>query len=345
MDDQVFNLRQKGIAAEQLHSATTQTESKAITRRMLGDSYKPPRGKAKAMQLDDEEDEEDLRPPKLVYVTPERIDKSKTFVNTLQKMYDAGLLARFVIDEAHCISTLGHDYRTSYLALKRLKVLFPTVPITGTTATAPQSVVQDVLRILALPRATSPGEAVPGTTVLFTAPLYRPNLRYQILPKPQAPVAQLKAIFDYIQSEHSNDIGIIYCLTRSDCENVTKGLNDLSKNVRAAVYHAQLEDAQKLRVYDGWRKRSIKVVVATQASFGLGIDNPNVRFVIHHTIAKSMSNYYQESGRAGRDGAIAHCVVFWRAADAARVSTMIYESYYSGGKQNRKRVPKRTRRS
>lgn len=215
MDDQVFNLRQKGIAAEQLHAAVTQEESRSIMKRMLGDSAQSSKGKKKAKQSlsDDEGRDGNLRTPKLVYVTPERIEKSKTFVNTLQKMYDAGILTRFVIDEAHSISTLGHDYRTSYLALKRLKALFPTVPIIATTATAPASVVQDMLKVLALPRVTSTGEAaVPGTTVLFTAPLYRANLRYEVLPKPTSAVAQIKAIAEYIQNKHPDDVGIVYCL-------------------------------------------------------------------------------------------------------------------------------------
>ncbi|ORY87468.1 P-loop containing nucleoside triphosphate hydrolase protein [Leucosporidium creatinivorum] len=328
MDDQVYNLKAKGISAEQINASTTQEEVRALLKRMLGNEAKKGKGKA-AKHFD--EDEQDP-PPKLVYVTPERLDKSKTFMSTLTKMYDSGLLVRFVIDEAHCISTMGHDYRTSYQALRRLKALFPSVPILCTTATAPASVIADMLKTLALPTKTSPGEAaLPNTTVLFSSPLYRPNLIYQVLPKPSAAAAQVQAIIDYIEETHKGDTGIIYCLTRADCENVVRQLS--TSSVRAAVYHAQLENDEKLRVQDQWRRKKIHVVVATNASFGLGIDKPDVRFVIHHSLAKSLSNFYQESGRAGRDGLQSDCVLFSRAADVSRISTLIYESYHSGGKE------------
>lgn len=189
MYDQVYNLRSKGVVAEMLSAATPQDESRSILKRMLGDlqttTTKKGKGKSKV------EDNEDSESIKLVYVTPERIEKSKTFVSTLQKMYDGGLLARseytsvtfafvsslmpalsqqpVVIDEAHCVSTMGHDYRPAYLSLRRLKVLFPRTPILATTATATHTTVIDMLKVLALPSTTSPGAAaVAGTTVLFT---------------------------------------------------------------------------------------------------------------------------------------------------------------------------------
>lgn len=182
-------------------------------------------------------------------------------------MYDSALLARIVIDEAHCCSVEGHDYRPAYLALRRLKSLFPKCPILAATATAPASVVSDMLKILAMPKQTSPGEAaLSNTTVLFTSPLYRSNLKYKIVPKPGAAAAQIQAIVDYIEAEHKNDLGIVYCLTRADCENVSKGINELSSTARSAVYHAQLDNDAKLRVQDRWRRKQIKVVVATNAS-------------------------------------------------------------------------------
>lgn len=146
-------------------------------------------------------------------------------------MYDAGLLTRFVIDEAHCLSTMGHDYRPSFLALQRLKVLFPKTPILAVTATAPQNVVSDMLKTLGLPRKTSPGSAaLPNTTVVFSAPLYRPNLRYKVLPKPSSAQAALDAIVDWILDHHEGDTGIIYTLSRADSENITKGINAHEKS-------------------------------------------------------------------------------------------------------------------
>jgi len=265
MDDQVYNLKAQGISAEQINASSTQEEVRDLLKRMLGTEAKKGKGKT-AKHFD--EDEQD--PPKLVYVTPERLDKSKTFMSTLTKMYDAGLLVRFVIDEAHCISTMGHDYRTSYQALRRLKALFPSVPITCCTATAPASVIADMLKTLALPTKTSPGDAaLPNSTVLFSSPLYRPNLIYQILPKPSAATAQVQAIVDYIEQEHKGDSGIIYCLTRADTENVSRQLNELSTSIRAAVYHAQLDNDEKLRVQERWRRKKIHVVVATNARWVL----------------------------------------------------------------------------
>ncbi|SGY99532.1 BQ5605_C034g11289 [Microbotryum silenes-dioicae] len=336
MDDQCFNLRELGVSAEMLNASTTSEDQRWIMKRLVGNSQAAStnkKGKAKAELQDSELEEKDLI--KLVYVTPERIDKSKTFVNTLSKMYDAGLIVRFVIDEAHCVSTMGMDYRPSYLALKRLKALFPTTPITATTATAPAHVVADMIKTLTLPSRTSPGNAAqPNTTVMFTSPLFRPNLRFSVVPKPPSAAAQTQAIVDEILTSHSNDIGIVYCLSRNDTENVTKALHELSKGqIRAAIYHAGLDDGEKLRVYDRWRKGQIKVVVATSASFGLGIDNPSVRFVIHHSPPKSMSSLSQEAGRAGRDGNSADCILFWRAADASRLSTLIVDEFRSGGKE------------
>lgn len=180
----------------------------------------------------------------------------------------SGLLARIVIDEAHCVSSQGHDYRTSYLALRRLKSLFPNTPVLCTTATAPASVITDMLKILNMPKQTSSGEAaLPNTTVLFSSPLYRANLRYSIVPKPSNATAQVQAIVDYIKKEHDNDLGIVYCLTRADAENVAKAINELSSGIiRAATYHAQLDNDVKLKVQDRWRRKQIRVVVATNAS-------------------------------------------------------------------------------
>ncbi|GAA5960439.1 hypothetical protein JCM3765_007514 [Sporobolomyces pararoseus] len=334
MTDQVQNLSDRDISAEAIHAATSQQDIKSIMKRMLGD-VGAAKGKKKKVELDEEE--EDGGEIKLVYVTPERIDKSKTFVSTLQKMYDAGKISRFVIDEAHCITMSGHDYRPAYLSLQKLKVLFPKVPVLAVTATAPSNVIADMIKTLGLPKKTSPGSAaLPNSTVLFSAPLYRPNLNWSVVPKPQKAEQATSAIIDWILENHEGETGIIYCLSRADAENVAKEINSNANcrgKLKAAVYHAYIDDTEKLKVHERWRDKKIQVVCATNASFGLGIDNPSVRYVVHHTIAKSLANYYQEGGRAGRDGLPSDCVSFFRPADASRLSTLVHESWRSGAKE------------
>lgn len=340
MQDQVWNLKEHGVKAEMLNAATDSGTAKDVHARMIAGLKE---GKDRDIKLVYVSfrffvflrlDICKLADLQSFQVTPERIEKSKTFVSVLQKLYDNNQLNRIIIDEAHCISTIGNDFRPSYKSLGRLRTLFPNTPIIAVTATAPPSVIRDMLKSLQMSQKTSTGEsALPNTSVLFTSPLYRKNLHYSVISKPTAAAAVIDIIVEYIKENHSKKCGIIYCLSRTDTENVAKGIIQASKGaIRVGVYHAGIDDAEKVRIHDRWRKGEIQIIAATN-SFGLGIDAPDVRFVIHHSIAKSIDSYYQESGRAGRDGLDSDCVVLYRSADATRLSTLTYADFANSGRK------------
>ncbi|TYJ53273.1 hypothetical protein B9479_006087 [Cryptococcus floricola] len=303
--DQVRGLKEIGIECAMLTGGTSTEEQNAIYARMKDG---PQKG------------EKEIR---LVYVTPEKIAKSKRFVAILDKMNQSGRLKRFVIDEAHCCSQLGHDFRPDYKQLSMLKTLFPRVPIQAVTATLSSKTLPDLLKILQLPPITDGRSAKSSGTIFFSAPLFRPNLHYKVIPKPSNAKGGIAAIGAWIQEHHPGQSGIVYCLSKKDAENVSDDLRQWSNGgVKTGVYHAGIDDHQKERIHLDWRRGKINCICATIA-FGLGIDKGDVRYVIHHSLSKSLEGFYQETGRAGRDGKDSDCALFYRGQDWTRLAGMV----------------------
>ncbi|GIY16926.1 ATP-dependent DNA helicase Q1 [Caerostris extrusa] len=256
---------------------------------------------------------------KLLYVTPEKLAKSKRFMSKLEKMYQMGLFSLLAIDEVHCCSQWGHDFRKDYKFLGIMKRQFPKVPILGLTATATTSLIQDVQNIL----------NIQGCLVL-KASFNRPNLKYENFTYVDslksfvnhlAKKDNVSELEDLLKNRFNGLSGIIYCFSIKDCEEIASDLR--KRGIKAKAYHAQMDAERRSSVHKSWTSNGIQVIVATVA-FGMGIDKPDVRFVIHHSLPKSMENFYQESGRAGRDDHPASCILFYRFGDVFRQSTMVF---------------------
>ncbi|PWN34122.1 ATP-dependent DNA helicase, partial [Meira miltonrushii] len=243
-------------------------------------------------------------PPRLIYLTPEFMNKSPAAKNVLADLHRRRLLARFVIDEAHCLSQWGHDFRPDYKQMGALRDAYPDIPFMALTATATPRVIKDIVSNLNLesPRLKR-----------FTQSFNRPNLLYEVRPK-KAGDKCVDEIAEFIQTNHSNQCGIIYCTSRAVCEDIASKLRT-RHNVMAQHYHAGVGKLDRERIQTNWQKNIFKVIVATIA-FGMGIDKPDVRFVIHHSLPTSLEGYYQETGRAGRDGKQSSCIFFYRYSDS-----------------------------
>ncbi len=278
MHNQVEALRQRGVRAAALNSALAPGEASRVQRAM------------RAGDLD------------LIYVAPERL----LMPDFLDQLDDCPL-ALFAIDEAHCVSQWGHDFRPEYLQLARLKERFPAVPTIALTATADGPTRRDILQRLNLTRAR-----------IFVASFDRPNIRYRVVAK-HRPQDQILALLD----EHKGESGILYCLTRKRVEEVAARLAE--HGVTALPYHAGIDNAVRTRHQDRFLKEDAVVIVATVA-FGMGIDKPDVRFVGHLDLPKSLEAYYQETGRAGRDGLAAEAWLLYRTGDAAKLRSLIEAS-------------------
>lgn len=245
---------------------------------------------------------------KLLYCTPEKVSASNRLVSALVNLYERKLLARFVIDEAHCVSQWGHDFRPDYKRLNELRQKFPSTPMMALTATATPRVQKDILNQLKMLRPQ-----------VFTMSFNRHNLKYEVLPKKPKKVAE--DCIEWIKKNYPRESGIIYCLSRRECDTVAEKLK--RNGIAGLAYHAGLEDSIREMVQNKWINQDGCQVICATIAFGMGIDKPDVRYVIHATLPKSMEGFYQESGRAGRDGETSHCILFYSYSDVTRIRRII----------------------
>lgn len=256
----------------------------------------------------------------LLYVTPEMVSKNNAFNTGMQTLHRRGKFARLVIDEAHCVSQWGHDFRPDYKTLGEVRKKFPGVPIMALTATATQNVIVDIKHNLDMKNCQ-----------VFSQSFNRPNLYYEVRPKGSNSSAT-ENIATLIKSKYSNVSGIVYTISRKQAEDVAQKLSD--HGISARHYHAAIDPSEKVEVQSAWQRGAVKVVVATIA-FGMGIDKADVRYVIHHGLPKSLEGYYQETGRAGRDGNPSDCILFYGKGDIRVLKRLIADG--DGNREQKER--------
>jgi ATP-dependent DNA helicase RecQ len=282
MQDQVRQLQDNGIAATFINSSLGAAEIRIRTAALLRGEYK------------------------LVYLAPERLMQGDFLSGTLPRLIASQGVSAIVIDEAHCVSEWGHDFRPEYRQLSLLRERYPQIPVLAFTATATQRVRADIVAQLVL-----------REPAIHIASFNRPNLHYSVRPKSKRTYDELLA-----RARESNSAGIVYCLSRKRVDELAAGLQQ--DGIRALPYHAGLDADERRRNQDAFIRDDAQVIVATIA-FGMGINKPDVRWVVHYDLPRTLESYYQESGRAGRDGDPAHCVLCFGAADIRTAEFLIQQ--------------------
>jgi ATP-dependent DNA helicase RecQ len=279
MQDQVQQLADNGIAATFLNSSITTEERRERVAAISNGEIK------------------------LLYVAPERLNQ-EFISNFLVDLHQEVGIAGFAIDEAHCVSEWGHDFRPDYRKLSQLRHYFPKVPWLGLTATATDRVRQDIIKQLELKDPD-----------IHVASFNRPNLYYEVRRKSTTPYKELLA-----QVQQTEGSGIIYCLSRKKVDELTAKLGH--DGIKVLPYHAGLDSQTRTNNQNSFIRDDVQIMVATVA-FGMGINKPDVRFVIHYDLPRNIEGYYQESGRAGRDGEPSHCTLYFGLGDIKTIEYLI----------------------
>ncbi|KZT03577.1 ATP-dependent DNA helicase [Laetiporus sulphureus 93-53] len=280
MQDQVAALQDKGVDVAFFNSEQTHEEVKDVCRRLVHPIKR--------------------QRPNLLYVTPEKLKHSSALMSILRQLYTEKHLKGYVLDEGHCAVKWGRDFRDAYRFLNCLRQDFPGIPIMALTATATAHVKHDLKHLLRIPHC-----------VEFSQSMNRPNLNYEVRPKKKM---VLQEIAQFIKESHARETGIIYAHSRKSCEEIAYKLRE-EHGLDARHFHAKVDSRDKAETLDSWKTDACQIIVATIA-FGMGIDKSDVRFVIHHDLPGDLDGYYQETGRAGRDGQPADCILFYQYRDA-----------------------------